>query len=109
LLFTSTFYFKSIGILDAPLDLVSNLLQVFKKKNATNTYISKPIESKNDLFIKNFLKLAETFNYNKNKSMLLLDSAITPQYFLDYLDNNNFNYIDFRPAFNLSKKETEIS
>jgi len=101
-------YFKSIGILDPPKNLIIKLLNSLNKKTVPKQVSTTQNETKNTLFTKNFKQLVSTYGFDKNKFTLLLDSKITPKEFLDYLDNNQFKYIDFHSKFKASKARTNL-
>lgn len=60
--------------------------------------------NKDDLYLKNFKKLIKTYNYDKEKNVLLLDYSLCSSEFLSYLKQNNFKTIDFSSDFIKSKE-----
>ncbi|MDY8136276.1 hypothetical protein [Aquimarina sp. 2201CG5-10] len=105
-------YCKSIGILDPPKRLISKVINTVnnkKKKTKTDSEKTARIKAeKEKKYIKNFKSLVATYGFDKEKFTLLLDSKVTSQTFLSYLDKNDFNYIDFSQAMEASKKPTTL-
>ena len=105
-------YCKSIGILDPPQLLFhrikNSIRPVIPKKKLTEQELKeKQIESDRK-YLENFKNLIALYGYDKNKFVLLLDSSSTSNIFLDYLNKNNFTYIDFFSAFEKSGKPSTL-
>ncbi|OEK08547.1 hypothetical protein A8C32_03590 [Flavivirga aquatica] len=104
-------YAQNIGVLAPLWKLAGRLASIGKKKKP---YVHQKKETKQDLeikhatYIKNFQNLIDIYGFDKERFMLLIDKGITPQVFLNYLDDNNFKYIDFSQSFNESKKPTTL-
>lgn len=99
-------YLQSIGAIDSFKNFILGQREM-------NTYkIKKVSEEENQIksrkYIKNFKSLVSLYGFNKKIYVLLLDSNITSKFFLDYLDENNFKYIDFGPILEKSKKPTTL-
>lgn len=101
---------QNSGVFEPVYNIVGRILSFLKNKK------SKPIKEKtkeeikktNLLYIENFKSLIEKYGYDKERFVFLLDSNITPQIFLEYLNNNNYKYIDFYEALNTSKSPTTL-
>jgi len=105
---------KSIGLLDPPKLLIQNIINLISKpKNITSS--AKDGDDKSNkakqlelTYLNNFETLISKYNFNKEKFTLLLDSSITPSIFINYLNANGINYIDFSPSFEKTKKPTTL-
>ena len=101
-------YMQTIGFLD-PLKNKAYTLKEFIQNPG-----GKPKKSKNDKkdmypeYLKNFQILVENFNYKKSKNIILIDSRITDDRFLEYLNENDFVYIDIGIELEKSKKPTTL-
>ena len=105
-------YCKSIGVLDPPQLLFhrikNSIRPVIPKQKLTEQEL-KEKQIKNDRkYLENFKNLIALYGYDKDKFVLLLDSSSTSNIFLDYLNKNNFTYIDFFSAFEKSGKPTTL-
>lgn len=109
-------YLNSIGFF-APLKRVIvkiiGLLKGGYRNNANqqvlNTIDVKRQQQKREILcIENFKKLVNQYNYNTDKYTLLLNSATTPLKFLNFLNNQNYNYIDFKESFGKATKPTTL-
>ncbi|GGD10133.1 DUF4441 domain-containing protein [Hyunsoonleella pacifica] len=106
-------YTQSIGILD-PLKQTPNRFFSFitgqsksKKKLTEDQKLAKE-KNNNEEYLKNFKSLIDTYGYDKEKFTLLIDKSKTPNLFLEYLDNNNFNWVDFSRDLEASKRPTTL-
>ncbi|MDO5971153.1 hypothetical protein Q4Q35_15195 [Flavivirga aquimarina] len=103
-------YVQNIGALD-PLRGVAKRLMSFGKQQVDvpkETLSQKVIEAKHFDYIENFKSLVDIYGFDKKRFVFLLDTSITPQVFLDYLENNNFKYLDTFTALNKSKTPTTL-
>lgn len=99
-------YTKSIGLLDPVSRMGSDVINLLKQKTAplaVNT-----IKSKDSLYLNNFEMLVQKYGFDKDRFVLLLDKDKTSSLFTDYLEVNNFNYIDFSKTLKESKKPTTL-
>lgn len=100
-------YLQNIGVLDQLRAKLAQILTVGKKEE--QTVIQK---SEKDIIIQsnleNFEKLANEYNFDKNKFILMLESDISPKIFIDYLKKNEYKFIDLSPGFNNSSKPTTL-
>ncbi|MGY3794349.1 hypothetical protein [Aquimarina sp. 433] len=105
-------YCKSIGILDPPQMLLYRLKSLLKPPTPTNEISDKEkqeaLQKKEEQYLTNFKSLVNTYGFDKTRYTLLLDSKITSDYFIAYLDREGFNYIDFADYFAKSKKPTTL-
>ncbi|MBW1296529.1 hypothetical protein [Aquimarina litoralis] len=105
-------YCKSIGILDPPQRLLYRLKNILNPPAPSKTIdeqektrLQKEKEKK---YLANFQSLVAKYGYDKNRFTLLLDSRITSDYFLSFLNKEGFRYIDFSSYFEKSKKSTTL-
>lgn len=105
-------YCKSIGILDPPQLLFhrikNSIRPVIPKKKLTEQELKEKQIENDRKYLKNFKNLIALYGYDKDKFVLLLDSSSTSNIFLDYLNKNNFTYIDFFSAFEKSGKPSTL-
>ncbi|MFD2562434.1 hypothetical protein [Aquimarina rubra] len=105
-------YCKSIGILDPPQRLFYRLMNILKptskKQDASEEEILRIKKEKENKYLANFNNLANTYGYDKNRFTLLLDSRITSNLFISYLEENDYNYIDFSEYFEESDHSTTL-
>lgn len=99
-------YLQSIGIMDPLKRFVTtaNEHQHKPKKEKTEEEIKKMEEKYTD----NFKSLVSLYGYDKEKFVLLLNSTDTSQLFINYLNENNYQYIDYGPALDKSKRPTTL-
>ena len=105
-------YCKSIGILDPPQLLFhrikNSIRPVIPKKKLTEQELKEKQIENDRKYLENFKNLIALYGYDKDKFVLLLDSSSTSNIFLDYLNKNNFTYIDFFSAFEKSGKPSTL-
>jgi len=105
-------YAQGIGAITPFKNFVSRLLSIGKSsKNHTvvvHTEAPRKTEAVQQLYLSHFKSLVATYGYDKNRFVLLLDAGITPSFFLNYLEQNQFKYIDFGKALSTSKKPTTL-
>lgn len=99
-------YLTDIGFVDPVKDFVRNLASLRKKKKKNNPEMSTI--DKDKLYIDNFNKLIEIYGYDKQKYVLLMDEEDTSVMFVDYLNRNDFRYLDFGKKINYSSKPTTL-
>lgn len=100
-------YAQNIGAFDAPKRLISNMFSMLKpaRKAVKNNVKEAELERQ---YIANFESLIETYGFNKDKYVFLLDSGITSPQFIEYLIRNNYKYIDIGPALERASKPTTL-
>ena len=100
-------YFSEIGVLS------SVRTWVREKKDIIQNREDKPDKTisninKDEIYLENFKSLVSLYGYDKNKTVLLMDEPTTSKLFLDYLDNNGFQHIDFGTEINNSHRKTTL-
>ncbi len=103
-------YAQNSGLFDPVLTLIGKMSSLFKKKpkKAAAEKTAEDIQKTHFKFIENFKSLVDTYGYDKERFVLLLDSSITPQIFIKYLNKNDYRYIDFYEALNKTKAPTTL-
>ena len=97
-------YLQNIGAFSAAKKMTKTMLSLgqnnslIQEKEDLNT-----IQKRYSKYIKNFQSLVDSYGYDKTRFVLLLDKENTPELFLDFLDKNTYNYIDFSKQINQSK------
>lgn len=104
-------YLQTIGAFDAPRELVRKLLSNEKQqtKRLTAEEASKRQKALEVTYLKNFISLVTIYGYDKNRFILLIDSENTPKSFIDYLNSNDYNFIDFSKPLKNSKAPTTLT
>lgn len=106
-------YLLNIGMAD-PIKNVHKRLGSLKGKvlgNVVKNEKDAPKIDKDSLYLENFKSLVEKYNFDKSKTSLLLDSRVTDTKFLEYLQKEQIDVIDFADSFEASggiKKTTLI-
>lgn len=106
-------YTQSIGIIDPIKQVPSKLISFFKgNKNKKKVVTEKEDLLKEEVehkkYLKNFKSLIDIYGYDKSRYTLLINKEKTPKVFLEYLESNNFNYIDFSEVMNNANKPTTL-
>lgn len=102
-------YASNIGILDPVKKFPGKILSVLRKKKTPSVKKNEPDPFDTQaLYLKNFKSLVSKYGYDKSRFMLLINVSETPVFFIKYLDENNFKYIDFGGVLNNSKKPTTL-
>lgn len=91
-------YAKDIGAFDPIKNVVESTINFIKKVKPN----PKVEVNKDSIYLVNFKKLVKTYNYDKQKNVLLLDYSLCSSEFLSYLKQNNFKTINFNEAFEKS-------
>ncbi|WP_372756424.1 hypothetical protein [Mariniflexile sp.] len=103
-------YFQNIGAFDAPRELVKRLFS--REESATNTLNEhdKKVRQKklHETYFKNFKSLVNAYGFDKTRFVFLLDADKAPEFFLSYLKENNYNYIDFSQELKKSDIPTSL-
>lgn len=97
-------YLLNIGIVD-PIKNVHRRLGSIKGKVVGSTQTVNKAEVKVDqdsLYLENFKSLTFKYGFDKKKTSLLLDSRVTDKKFMEYLDKEGIDVIDFSDAFEAS-------
>ena len=102
-------YLQKIGAFSAARRMTTTLLSL--GQNNTSIHEKEDLyanQKRYSKYIKNFQSLVHIYGYDKTRFVLLLDKEITPQVFLDYLEENAFTYIDFGKKINQSQIPTTL-
>lgn len=105
-------YAENIGLFEPLRDLKRNAVAFIKQeKTNRNTNLEDTQKKSKDLdnvYLNNFKKLIAEFGFDKNKTVLLLDSRATSDTFLNFCNNQNIKYIDFATYFENSTTPTTL-
>ena len=103
-------YAQNIGILDPVRELAGRIMSIGKKQPHTPKKVitKEDVEAKHLSYIENFKSLVNIYGFDKKRFVFLLDSEKTPQIFLDYLEDNNYKYLDTYKVLNKSKLPTTL-
>ncbi|NDV42628.1 hypothetical protein [Flagellimonas sediminis] len=104
-------YFSEIGVLDPVRDLMKDVKNLAKGgvSEKTETEESETDQQQLDsTYLANFKSLVSLYGFDKKKTVLLIDVSETSTVFLDYLNANGFQYLDFGNAINNSKRRTTL-
>lgn len=96
-------YIQSIGVFDIPKRLINNFNKV-----KPNSIKEIDVSIKEDEYLSNFESLISFYGFDKSKFILLLDSETTSNFFINYLNKNNFKYIDISAEFSKTKRSTTL-
>ncbi len=100
-------YFSEIGVVDPVKDLIKDLRDMVRGVEVKKAE-KKETDSDDSMYLENFKSLVKLYGYDKKKTVLLMDETNTSKMFLDYLDENGFQHIDFGKAINNSKRKTTL-
>ncbi|GAA4231947.1 hypothetical protein GCM10022291_05540 [Postechiella marina] len=102
-------YASNIGILDPVKKFPGKIISFFKNKKGSGAEKKKTNQVDNHArYLKNFKSLISRYGYDKSRFVLLISVSETPPFFMDYLKDNNFEYIDFGAVLNKSKTPTTL-
>ncbi|MCF7560810.1 hypothetical protein L3X39_09180 [Sabulilitoribacter multivorans] len=103
-------YTQNIGVLEPLWKLAGRIASIGKKANSNEEkeVTEAEIQYQQNIYVDNFKSLIDKYGFDKTRFILLLNVDVTPQHFLDYLNKNNFEYIDFGNALKQSKKPTTL-
>ncbi len=104
-------YLKNIGVVDAIQIKLNSIVFSIKnlgKEHKTRVLVKDKSVSLDEKYIENFKTLIKIYGFDKSKSALMLDSTVTPKVFIDFLDKNDYEYIDIGQALRASKKPTTL-
>lgn len=100
-------YLKDIGFID-PIKKFIAKVKKLKKRKPEGEIKTKDLFEQDKVFIQNFIKLVNLYGYDKTKFVLLMDVEDTSEPFLKYLNENNYQYVDFGKKINYDKKPTTL-
>ncbi len=106
-------YLQNIGVFDSYKNLITKLLYntKSKKQNVNSSKVRDQIKNKELKFkknIQNFENLIKIYGFDKSRFIFLLDLKKTPQKFTEYLNKNNFKFLDYSEALRQSKTATTL-
>lgn len=104
-------YFSEIGVLDPVRDLMKNVKNLAKggnKEKKTPTPSGEEEQKMDSIHLANFKNLVALYGFDKKKTVLLMDETVTSKLFLDYLNANGFQHLDFGKVMNNSKRKTNL-
>ena len=101
-------YLSEIGALTPMKNMVNDARILAQGGNRPKSVTQGKTESKDQTFLENFKNLVALYGYDKDKTVLLMDVSTTPKLFLDYLDANGFDYIDFGEKLNNANRNTTL-
>jgi len=99
-------YLKGIGLISPLTELPRKLISFKGEAKADTTETEE--ENKDEEYMENLAILLETYPIDKQKSVFLIDRAITSKRFIEYCETHGYNYLDFGKALKKSKKNTII-
>src|SRR5690606_17723025 len=89
-------YLQTIGLLETPRMLLSKVINLVLGSGKNNEAVKEVnVEDENNKYIANFISLINTYGFDKNRFVFLLNEEKTPDMFLDYLNYNGYKYLDF--------------
>lgn len=105
----SVVYFKDIGLFDPITKTVGSAFSLLRGTNTghgpANVSDKVTVDEKR---LENFKKLIRTYGYDKKKNILLLDGRLCSDDFLNYLEDNGYQTIDFSKTFQASEMPTDL-
>ena len=100
-------YSQNIGILDIAKNLIKDAMNSLRGNNGMNgSSSSKKSIDQDQVYLENFKSLIAAYGYDKNKNVFLLDKSSLPDAFLEYLDTQEYVYIDYGAI--LEKAEDDV-
>ncbi|MCE2612459.1 hypothetical protein LVD13_05695 [Flavobacteriaceae bacterium D16] len=100
-------YAQNIGLLDAVKGFVKNAVNTLRGNSRSGvTTTTKKSEDLDQIYLENFKSLIAEYGFDKNKSVFLLDKSSLPDAFQEYLDNQDYAYIDYGEI--LEKAEDDV-
>ncbi|WP_158976786.1 hypothetical protein [Cellulophaga sp. L1A9] len=104
-------YLKDIGALDPLLQLpgrIKGFISGAKENTPSEAELAAQEKMKQELSLENFKKLTATYPINKEKFAFLLDSSLCSAEFLNFLNQNSYNYLDINTVLSKSKEPTTL-
>ena len=102
-------YLQTIGLLETPRMLLSKVINLVLGSGKNNEAVKEVnVEDENNKYIANFISLINTYGFDKNRFVFLLNEEKTPEMFLDYLNYNGYKYLDFGKTLKSSKRPTNL-
>ncbi|MBR9854800.1 MAG: hypothetical protein GYB37_09520 [Algicola sp.] len=101
-------YLSEIGALTPVRNMINDTRMLVQGGNTPKPVTRDKAVSKDQVFLENFKNLVALYGYDKNRTVLLMDVSTTPKLFIDYLDTNGFEYIDFGQKLNNADRNTTL-
>jgi len=101
-------YLRDIGLMDRIIKSIDGMKNIMHGKKFTEEKALIDQEKDDLLKLENFKKLIEQYGYDKNKNVMLLDYSLCSSQFLTYLEQNDFETIDFSAVLEASKSPTTL-
>ena len=103
-------YMDGIGALQPLRNLKSKIVSFGNnpEKHTEKAENQDVVNNRNLQYLNNFKKLINTYGFDKNKTVFLLDSRKTSKSFLDYCDSMAYKYLDFGEILENSKTPTTL-
>ena len=101
-------YLKDVGLFDPITQTMGSLMSLIKGGAKPGNTAKRSQEEINGIRLENFEKLIAEYGYDKDKNILLLDSRLCSEEFLDYLKKNGFKTLDFSKTLEASETPTDL-
>tara|TARA_R110000796_G_scaffold252631_2_gene389324 strand:+ start:6442 stop:7395 length:954 start_codon:yes stop_codon:yes gene_type:complete len=101
-------YLTDIGFIDPIKDFIKDIKEIGKPRlpEVKESAVQEKLNA--ETYIDNFKSLVDLYGYDKEKNVLLIDAEETSEAFINYLNKNNFKYIDFGKEINHSKRPATL-
>ncbi|MFV0541119.1 MAG: hypothetical protein ACK5MZ_07770 [Aestuariibaculum sp.] len=104
-------YLDNMGLTEPFKEIKRDIVSAFAPTSNKQTDSTEAVvlqKTNHSTYLKNFKTLVNTYGFNKNKTVIVLDSRYTSTSFLNYCDSVNYKYLDFGMAFEKSKTPTTL-
>ncbi|WP_298555592.1 hypothetical protein [uncultured Algibacter sp.] len=102
-------YMNSIGAVDALKKRFTQLISFrIKEKKNEKVNTKSSLKEMNLDYLSNFNELVKTYNFDKERFIFLLEEAQTPDAFINYLEKNNYKFIDLSQDLTKAKVPTTL-
>ncbi|XLS30760.1 hypothetical protein ACJD0Z_07990 [Flavobacteriaceae bacterium M23B6Z8] len=101
-------YVQNIGALDPIKNLLTSVLSWNSNKKSNQEMTQEAELVQDSIYLSNLKSLIATYGFDKDRFSFLLDSRNTSPLFLDFLREENINYIDFASEFEKAKRPTTL-
>ncbi|WP_340202351.1 hypothetical protein [Ascidiimonas sp. W6] len=101
-------YVQNIGALDPIKNMATALISLGKNKSDKKETTNENQLAKEREYLANLKSLIATYGFDKKRFSFLLDSRNTSPLFMDYLKEENIQYIDYANEFEKAKKPTTL-
>jgi len=103
-------YAQNIGAL-APFWTLAGKISSLVNPSPPPTNLTKKessIDERHQQYLANFKELVKTYGFDKNRFVFLMDLEITPPFFIDYLKEHQFKFMDVSGTLKASKTPTTL-